>query len=339
MAEGTDTMTPLWRGVVVLRLLCAAVAAAAIVVHDGGYARPQLGVAVLAAILAWTAVVTVGYSRDTGRRLAMIVADLAVTLVLMGASVWALSADQLAGRTPLLTTVWASGPVLAAAVHLGRIGGVAAAAAVSLANWSVRGLFSTDIARDTVLLLGTGFVLGLAAGTARRAGEQLRRAARAEAAAAERERLASAAPPDQAGTGDADLGPEMQLLAGPRVAVSVPAGPVPLPAGDVEELVAVVTEALSHTAQRARPDAKSWVLVEDLGDEIVVTVCEDGDGMVDGLVDETPTGAEVSGRMGVARSVRGRVADLGGTLSLDSGPGGGTGWQLRLVRTRAGTPR
>ncbi|MGH3980746.1 MAG: MacS family sensor histidine kinase [Pseudonocardiaceae bacterium] len=377
MPHGTDTMTPMWRAVVVLRLVCAAFAAAAIVVHHDGYARPQLGWAVLVAMLAWTAVTTVAYSRDAGRRIAMIGVDLAVTLVLVGASKWVLSADQLAEvtvRTPLLTTVWAAGPVLAAAVHAGRIGGVTAGVAVSLVNVWVRESFSTDIARDTVLLVGTGFVLGLAAVTARRSAEQLRRAARAEAATAERERLAraihdsvlqllarvrtlggqfggeaaelarlageqeialrtlvSAAPPDSATTGEEDLGSAVGLLAGPWVDVSVPATPVPLPAGDVAELIGVTTEALSNTARHAGPQARSWVLLEDLGDEIVLSVRDDGAGIPEAQLD----GAEADGRMGVARSIRGRVADLGGTLSLDTGPDRGTEWEVRLARTRA----
>lgn len=381
MPEGTDTMTPMWRGVVALRLVCAAFAAAAIVIHQDGYLRPQLGATVLAAMLVWTAVVTVAYSRDAGRRAAMIGTDLAVTLVLMAASAWTLSPDQLAEvtqRTPLLTTVWASGPVVAAAVHMGRIGGVTAGVAVSLVNWLVRGFFSIDIARDTVLLVGTGFVLGLAAVTARHSAEQLRRAARAEAATAERERLArsihdsvlqvlarvrarsdelggeaaelarlageqeialrglvSAAPPDSATTGEADLGSAMQLLGSPRVAVSVPAEPVTLPAADVEELLAVATEALSNTARHAGPEAKSWLLVEDLGDEVVLTVRDDGTGIGDGALAD----AESSGRMGVARSIRGRVADLGGTVRLDSGSDRGTEWEVRLGRTRKGSPR
>ncbi|MPZ64176.1 MAG: ATP-binding protein [Pseudonocardiaceae bacterium] len=378
MPEGTDTMTPLWRGVVVLRLVCAGFAAGAIAIHQDGYVHPQLGWVVLVAILMWTAVVTVTYSVDAGRRVAMIGIDLAVTLMLMTASVWTLSADQLAAGTPLLTTVWASGPVVAAAVHMGRIGGVVAGAAVSLANWLVRGFFSTDIARDTVLLVGTGFVLGLAAVTARHSAEQLRRAARAEAATAERERLArsihdsvlqvlarvrarsdelggeaaalarlageqeialralvSAAPPDSAITGDADLGSAMQLLASPQVEVSVPASPVPLPAGDVEELIAVVTEALSNTERHAGPGAQSWLLLEDLGDEVVLTVRDDGDGIVDGRLAD----AESFGRMGIARSIRGRVADLGATVSLDSGADQGTEWEVRLARTRKGAPQ
>lgn len=381
MPDGTDTMTPLWRGVVLLRLVMAAFAAAAMVVHSDGYARPELGWVLLAAMLGWTAVTTVAYSRDAGRRMAVIAADLAVTLVLMGSSAWILSPDQLAEvsqRTPLLTTVWASGPVVAAAVHAGRIGGVVAGVAVSLCNWLVRGFFSTDIARDTVLLVGTGFVLGLAATTARQAAERLRRAARAEAATAERERLArsihdgvlqvlsrvrtrsgelggeaaelarlageqevalralvATAPPDAASTGEVDLGAAVQLLATTRVDVSVPATPVPLPASDVEELVAVTREALYNTERHAGPDAKAWVLVEDLGEEVVLSVRDDSAGILEGHLD----GAEARGRMGVARSMRGRVADLGGTLSLDTGPGRGTEWEVRLIRTRNGGPR
>ncbi|HYZ09603.1 MAG TPA: DUF5931 domain-containing protein [Pseudonocardiaceae bacterium] len=382
MPDGTDTMAPLWRGVVLMRLVTAAFAASAIIVHSEGYARPNLGWPVLGVMLAWTVVMTFAYSRDAGRRTAVIGADLAVTLVLMASSAWVLSSGQIAEvtqRTPLLTTVWASGPVVAAAVHAGRIGGVVAGVAVSLVNWWVRGFFSTDIARDTVLLVGTGFVLGLAATTARQAAEQLRRAARAEAATAERERLArsihdsvlqvlarvrarsgqldgeaaelarlageqeialrtliTTTPPDSVATGgDVDLGSALQLLATPRVDVSVPATPVPLPAGDVEELVAVTREALSNTERHAGPDAKAWVLVEDLGEEVVLSVRDDGAGIRDGHLVQ----AETQGRMGVARSIRGRVADLGGTLSLDTGPGRGTEWEVRLARTRKRAPR
>lgn len=381
MADGADTITPLWRSVVLLRLVMAAFATGAVIVHSDGYARPGLGWVVLACMLAWTAVTSVAYSRDEGRRTAMIGVDLVVTLVLMASSAWILSPAQLAEvdvRTPLLTTVWASGPVVAAAVHGGRLGGVIAGAAVSLVNWVVRGFFSTDIARDTVLLVGTGFVLGLAATTARQAAEQLRRAARAEAATAERERLArsihdgvlqvlsrvrarsgelggeaaalarlageqeialralvSSAPPDSTTTGEVDLGSALALLASPRVSVSVPATAVPLRPDEVDELVAVTREALVNTERHAGPGAKSWVLLEDLDEEVVLSVRDDGQGIPDGHL---PV-AEAHGRMGVARSIRGRVADLGGTLSLDTGPDRGTEWEVRLIRSRAGEPR
>ncbi|HET9257913.1 MAG TPA: ATP-binding protein, partial [Pseudonocardiaceae bacterium] len=213
------------------------------------------------------------------------------------------------------------------------------------------------------------FALGVAATAARRATERLRRAARAEAATAERERLARsihdsvvqvlarvAARGGQLGgeagelarlageqeialrsllsatpvsaMGERDLAGAIARLASPRVEISVPATTVPLPVSDVEELVALTREALANTARHGGPEARSWVLVEDLGDEVVLTVRDNGPGVGTGQLAE----AESDGRMGVSRSIRGRVADLGGTLTLDSGPGRGTAWEVRLAR-------
>ncbi|MGH3882225.1 MAG: MacS family sensor histidine kinase [Pseudonocardiaceae bacterium] len=376
MAAAIDIMTPLWRGVVVLRIVTAAFAIAVTIGHYDGYARPGLGWAVLAGIAVWTVLTCLAYSYDVTRRIHVILLDLLVTLVLMGSSTLVLSPEQLTAVTrgaPLLTTVWACGPVVAAAVHTGPIAGALFGVAVALADVGVRGYFTTDVARDAVLLIGTGFVLGLAATAARRASEQLRRAVRAEAATAERERLArsihdsvvqvlarvrvrgghldgeagelarlageqeialrslfAATPPGA--SGEQDLAAALALLASPRVEVSVPATAVPLPTCDVEELVAVAREALANTARHGGPEAKSWVLVEDLGEEVVLTVRDDGPGVEDGQLAH----AELDGRMGVSRSIRGRVADLGGTVTLDTGPGRGTEWEIRLARIRLG---
>ncbi|HEV7451722.1 MAG TPA: DUF5931 domain-containing protein [Pseudonocardiaceae bacterium] len=380
MAAATDIMTPLWRGVVVLRIVTAAFAIAAIIVHHDGYARPGLGWVVLASIAIWTVLTCLAYSFDVTRRIHTIVLDLLVTLTLMSSSALVLSPEQLTDvttGTPLLTTVWACGPVVAAAVHAGRIAGALFGVAVWVVDVWMRGFFTTDLARDAILLIGTGFVLGMVATAARRATEQLRRAARAEAATAERERLArsihdsvvqvlarvrargghlegeagelarlageqeialrslfSATPPGSA-TGEQDLAAALQPLASPRVEVSVPATAVLLPAGDVEELVAVTREALANTARHGGPDAKSWVLVEDLGEEVVLTVRDNGPGVDDAQLAD----AEIDGRMGVSRSIRGRVADLGGILTLDTGPGRGTEWEVRLARIRHGQLR
>jgi signal transduction histidine kinase len=379
MLAATDIMTPLWRGVVVLRVITAAFAIVMIIVHHDGFARPDLGWAVLIAIVVWTVVTCLAYSYDVTRRAHVIVIDLLVTLTLMGSSALVLSPGQLTEvtqRTPLLTTVWASGPVVAAAVHAGRGAGALVGLTVSVVTLWLRGSFTTGRVRDTILLVGAGFALGLAATAARRATEQLRRSARAEAATAERERLArsihdsvvqvlarvrarggqldgeagelvrlageqeialrclfSATPPGT--TGEQDLAGALQLLAGPRVEVSVPATAVSLPVAHVAELVALAREALANTARHGGPEAKSWILVEDLGDEVVLTIRDDGPGVDDGrLVD-----AESEGRMGVSRSIRGRVADLGGTLTLGTGPGRGTEWEVRLARIRHGLLR
>jgi signal transduction histidine kinase len=379
MPAATDIVTPLWRGVVVLRIITGAFAIAAIIGYHDTYVRPGLAWVVLAGIAVWTLLSCLAYSYDVTRRIHVIVIDLVVTLTLMSSSVLVLSPEQLGEvtqRTPLLTTVWASGPVVAAAVHAGRFAGALFGLTVSVADVWVRGSVTIDTARDTILLVGTGFVLGLAATAARRATEQLRRSARTEAATAERERLArsihdsvvqvlarvrarsghldgeaaelarlageqeialrslfSAAP--SGATGEQDLAGALQLLAGPRVEVSVPAAAVPLPAGDVEELVAVVREALANTARHGGPEAKSWILVEDLGEEVVLTVRDNGPGVDSGQLAD----AEHGGRMGVSRSIRGRVADLGGMLTLDTGPDRGTEWEIRLTRIRHGLLR
>lgn len=374
MPVGTDLITPLWRGVVILRIVTAVFAIGSIIVHHDGFARPGLGWVVLAGIAGWTAVTSLAYSIELTRRIHTIVLDLVVTLALMASSVLVLSPEQLlevGERTPLLTTVWATGPVVAAAVHAGRVAGVVFGVAVSAVNIWARGFVSTDLAGDTVLLVGAGFVIGLAATTARRATEQLRRAARAEAAGAERERrvrsihhgvlqvlalvrvaedrtgvdaaelsrlageqeaalrsLACAAPAGAVTAGEEDLAAALRSLAGPGVDVTVPATEVPLPASDVEELVAVAREALDDAACRGGPATTSRVLVEDLDEEVVLTLHSDGP------AGERPAAGTASGQAGAARSIRGRVADLGGTLTVDTRPGQGTEWTVRLTRTR-----
>ncbi|MGH3674100.1 MAG: MacS family sensor histidine kinase [Pseudonocardiaceae bacterium] len=379
MPAATDIMTPLWRGVVVLRVITAAFAVATIIVHHGGYARPGLGWVVLAALVGWTVLSCLAYRDERTRSSHVIGTDLLVTLILMACSALVLSPDQLseAGqRTPLLTTLWASGPVVAAAVHAGGVTGTLVGLAVAVVNLLVRGDLTVDLVRDTILLVGTGFVLGLVATAARRATEQLRRAASIAAATAERERLARsihdsvvqvlarvrarggqlegeagelarlageqeialrslflAGPPGAAG--ERDLAGALQQLAGLRVEVSVPASVVALPAADVDELLALAREALANTARHSGPDARSWILVEDLGEEVVLTIRDDGPGFDDRQL----VHAEWDGRMGVSRSIRGRVADLGGTVTLATGPDRGTEWEVRLARAQHGALR
>ncbi|MBV9057689.1 MAG: ATP-binding protein [Pseudonocardiales bacterium] len=380
MPAATDIMTPLWRGVVVLRIITAAFAVGAIIVHHGGFDRPDLGWAALAAIVIWTVLTCLAYSDDRTRRSQVILVDLLVTLALTACSALVLSPEQLTEstqRAPLLPTIWACGPVVAAAVHAGRLAGALFGTVTAAMEIWLRGSFTTDLACDALLLIGTGFVLGMAATAARQATEQLRRAARAEAATAERERLArsihdgvvqvlarvrsrggqldgeaaelarlageqeialrsllSTQPPDGTG-GQQDLAGAIQLLASPQVEVSLPATPVLLASSDVDELTAVVREALSNTSRHGGPEAKSWVLVEDLGTEVVLTVRDNGPG----INTEQLVHAESDGRMGVSRSIRGRVADLGGTLTLDTGPGRGTQWEVRLGRVSHGALR
>ena len=105
-----------------------------------------------------------------------------------------------------------------------------------------------------------------------------------------------------------------------------PPGRSPLPVAAAAELAAAVAACLDNV--RAHAGGRAWVLVEDEGDAVVVTVRDDGPGIAPGRLEE----AERQGRLGVARSVRGRVADLGGTVHVTSAPGQGTEVELRVPR-------
>jgi len=64
-----------------------------------------------------------------------------------------------------------------------------------------------------------------------------------------------------------------------------------------------------------------------------VTVRDDGVGMPAGRLDA----AEHEGRLGVVASIRGRIEDVGGTVSVVSAPGEGTEVELRVPRARGRT--
>lgn len=125
-----------------------------------------------------------------------------------------------------------------------------------------------------------------------------------------------------------DLMEALAPLGSRAVTVSGPGVPVELPGGVVAELASVVRACLDNVATHVGPDAPAWVLVEDLGDSVVVTVRDEGPGIPPGRLDA----ARAEGRLGVAESVRGRIADLGGRSVLVTGPGQGTEWELTVPR-------
>jgi signal transduction histidine kinase len=140
--------------------------------------------------------------------------------------------------------------------------------------------------------------------------------------------LITSSPATTSDTGESDLGAALAVLATTRVDVVLPARPVPLPAATVAELTAAVTEALANVTRHAGPDARAWVVLEDLGDEVLVAVRDDGVGTTTDRLD----GAAADGRLGVSQSIRGRIADLGGDVAVRTAPGEGTEWELKVSR-------
>jgi signal transduction histidine kinase len=223
-----------------------------------------------------------------------------------------------------------------------------------------------------VIELAVGLAIGMAAQTARRAHTELQRAARLAASLEERERLsrevhdgalqvlalvarrgreiggpttelaelaaeqeralrrwvsdAGARVPEGA---EADLVPMLRGRASDRVSVSLPPDPVMLSADVAAEVVAAVGNALDNVVAHAGADARAYVLVEDLEHSIVVSVRDDGPGIAAGRIEE----AAGEGRVGISKSIVGRMNWLGGSARLNTGPGRGTEWELTIPRS------
>ncbi|NUS44484.1 MAG: sensor histidine kinase [Mycobacteriaceae bacterium] len=232
----------------------------------------------------------------------------------------------------------------------------------------VRELGPSAPVNGSVLLLIAGVVIGHVAAHARAAEATLERAAQLEAATRERERLArgihdsvlqvlalvqkrgqeiggdaaelgrlageqeaklrelvqlDAAP---VAAGRADLRVSLRAFGSPTVTIAVPGTALTMDAHRAAEIAAAVAEALHNVRKHCGPDAAAWILAEHEGDRVVVTVRDDGPG----IPDDRLRAAEADGRLGVASSIRGRIADLGGTVTIDSPPGRGTEVELTV---------
>ncbi|TDC78084.1 ATP-binding protein, partial [Actinomadura sp. 7K507] len=126
----------------------------------------------------------------------------------------------------------------------------------------------------------------------------------------------------------ADLRPLLTGHASPSVTVSTPATEVRLPAGAAAEIAAAVEAALGNVRRHCGDGARAWVLLEDGPGGITVSVRDDGPGMPAGRLEE----AAADGRLGVAQSIRGRIADLGGEVLITSAEGAGTEIEMTVPR-------
>ncbi len=112
------------------------------------------------------------------------------------------------------------------------------------------------------------------------------------------------------------------------VSVVTPAEPVRLGREAAQETASAVHAALDNVRQHCGAGARAWVLVEDEGDQVTVTVRDDGPGIPAGRLDA----AAADGRLGISQAIRGRIRDLGGTVGITSAPGAGTEVRLHVPR-------
>ena len=137
---------------------------------------------------------------------------------------------------------------------------------------------------------------------------------------------AAGADPD---AGPADLREVIGQLGDSRVTVSCPATAVLLPASATAALTGATAAALDNVRRHAGPDALAWVLVEDEGQVVRVSIRDDGPGFADGRLVQ----AAAAGRLGVSQSIIGRIREAGGTAHVTSAPGAGTEVDLVVPRT------
>lgn len=364
--------TTMYRALAVLRVVVLVNALVLNVYRWDDLARPVVGGLAMAVMTGWTAFVVVAYDRPTWRRSPLLVADLVVTVALLLVSPLAKGPDATSTVPGFwvmgVVLAWGvhghlvSGLIASLAVSMADV-----AVRSDLDQTNYGNIFLLMIG-GPVLGYTSGLLKEMAAARDRAEREAAAAAERARLAravhdgvlqvlalvqrrgheiggeAAELGRLAgeqeaalralvqqgsTTAVPPSTGAG-ADLAARLRPLGTGQVTVSVPATPVVLADGAVDELVAAVAACLDNVRRHAGAQAHAWVLLEDLGDQVVLTVRDDGPGIPAGRLDA----AQAEGRLGVAQSIRGRLADLGGTAALVTAPGQGTEWELVVPRPR-----
>jgi signal transduction histidine kinase len=371
--QNSALQAPLWRAIAVYRIAALTYVTILVVRNVGHYERPLPAWPVLALMAAWTVVTTYAYADPARRRAPLLLADLLITAGVMISSVWIVGRAALEQGRPTLAVAWHVAPVLAWAVAGGRRGGIAAALLLGATDLAVRAHYDQAAFTGAVLMLLAAIAVGYLVRLAEVSQQRLERAVQLEAATRERERLARdihdsvlqvLALVKRRGVGlDGEAG-ELARLAGeqeaalrnlvaahaveavddradvdvmallgpyasPTVSVAAPARPVRLPARVARDLTAAVAAALDNVVRHCDPGTKVFVLVEDEPDTVTVSVRDEGCGIAPDRLAQ----AESQGRLGVTQSIRGRIADLRGTVRITSAPGEGTEVEMTVPRT------
>jgi signal transduction histidine kinase len=362
----------LWRALAVFRLATLGYTTVLVARNFEGFDHPYAAWVVVAVMGGWSVLAISGYATPRGRTWPLLTADFVVTAGCLLSSRWIEGPDVLGRGTPTLTITWMACPVLAVAVARGRVWGAVAAVAMGACDLIARGVFNQATFTGTAIMVMAALAVGHVAGLAAQTQEQLRLAAEREAATRERERLARgihdsvlqvlalvqrrgaelggeaadlgrlageqeaalralvgpAPGADSVPAGLVDLRMMLGRHASPVVSISAPATGVWLPARTAHELSLAVAAAIENVRQHCPDGARAWILVEDEPGDVTVTVRDDGPGIPDGRLDQ----AADEGRLGLAQSIRGRVRDFGGTVTVTSAPGEGTEIEMRLPR-------
>jgi signal transduction histidine kinase len=369
---GVGIEVSLWRAIAVYRVGALAYAIILAANSFRGYERPVLGWIVIAVMTVWTGVAAWAYNEPGRRRWPLLMLDFAIGAGALYATGFVIDRDLLRQGVATLPMAWVAGPVLAWAIWRGMRLAALAALGLAAIDGLNRGFTSEVTLNGAVLLLLAGVIMGYIYSLAARAELRMQQAAEREAASKERERLArgihdsvlqalaliqrrgaeiggdavelgslageqsailrtlvSVGMADQpSSVGEVDLRAVLSQYASPAVSVAVPATPVHVAAPVAAEVVAAVGAALGNVTAHAGTDGRAWVLIEDEDTGVTVTVRDEGVGMASTRLAE----AEAAGRLGVAQSIRGRIHDVAGTVSITTAPGMGTEVEMRVPR-------
>jgi len=359
----------LWRALAVYRFAALGYAGLLVVRNIQRYAHPWAALPVFAVMVGWTVFTAYAYRRGRAPGWPLLLCDLGIPVGCLLLTRFAVGSDALRAGTATIAVAWIAAPAMAWAIARGRRTGALAAILIGAADMFVRGKVNDSAFTGPVLTVLAAIAVGHVARLAAGVEERLQRAVQLEAATRERERLArrihdsvlqvlalvqrrgtelggeaaelgqlageqetalrvliAGEPPAPDGTGPTDLRAALGRYAAPAVSLATPATPVPLDRHAARELAAAVGSALDNVRRHAGPGARAWVLVEDEDDAVTVSVRDDGVGFAPGRLAE----AEAAGRLGVAQAIRGRIADLGGTVTITSAPGQGTEVEIRV---------
>lgn len=368
----SGVLLSLWRAAAVFRVAALLFCGYLILRWRDLYAEPAVALGVGAAMLLATAAMVLLAWPGRAHRLGFVLADVLGCAALTMLSRLAQHPDQYHGGMPTLTSIWGAGAAIEVGLLLGGAAGVLAGLLQFAASVFVREGYDGRTLANGVLIVLVGGVVGYLATAAVRAEQERAEAAAERARLAERDRLTrsihdgvlqvlalvhrrgaaaggewadlareaaaseaalraliTSRAPALTPSGQRELATDLVALRSTRVTVSVPDVPVLLAWPVAEELLAAVAEALRNVERHAGADAMAWVFLEDLGDQVAVTVRDDGTGLAPGRLDE----AAGEGRVGVAESIRGRVAELGGQVRISSVPGAGTEVEIVVPAT------
>jgi signal transduction histidine kinase len=360
----------MWRVAAVFRVITVGYVALVILRSYNHYQHPLAGLIALVLMIAWTAVTVAAYARSAGRQPWLIVIDLAVSVSLILSTRWIDTLHRINTGAPTIPGIWACSAVLACAVAGGPWWGLAGAVTVSTADLAERQALPQITFTNTLLVLIAGGVGGYIVRLGLQAEAAVDRAARTEAAMAERDRIARS-------IHDSVL----QVLA----LVSSRGREIGGEAAELGMLAAEQESALRAlvSGDSTEPDAETGqidvrALVESLADGQVTVACpatpvllpalaaravggaaqaaldnvrrhagasahawvlvEDDGASVrvcvrddgQGFADGHLAVAAAKGRLGVSHSIIGRLREVGGTATVTSSPGKGTEVDLRV---------